>query len=177
MRVGQKNGLVYQWAQKGTRPRQPKDQRYANAYVFGAICPARDTGTALVLWRLDVRRTIARELAEAAAAAALPEQFQGNALALLQAVYRNTANELRVRIDAAGKALPFEMARPERIRAYERARAIQGNDGKVVDINRVPTTGSPQADASDQADITVEGGCGPRPCIAWTFVGRRIGAA
>ena len=53
MRVGQKNGLVYQWAKKGTRPRQPKDQRYANAYVFGAICPARDTGAALVLPRAD----------------------------------------------------------------------------------------------------------------------------
>lgn len=49
MRVGQKNGLVYQWAKKGTRPRQPKDQRYANAYLFGAVCPARDTGAALVL--------------------------------------------------------------------------------------------------------------------------------
>jgi hypothetical protein len=49
MRVGQKNGLVYQWAKKGTRPRQPKDQRYANAYVFGAVCAARDTGAALVL--------------------------------------------------------------------------------------------------------------------------------
>lgn len=49
MRVGQKNGLVYQWAKKGTRPRQPKDQRYANAYLFGAVCPARDTGVALVL--------------------------------------------------------------------------------------------------------------------------------
>jgi hypothetical protein len=23
---GRKNGLVYQWAKKGTRPRQPKDQ-------------------------------------------------------------------------------------------------------------------------------------------------------
>jgi hypothetical protein len=32
-----------------TRPRQPKDQRYANAYLFGAICPARDTGAAIVL--------------------------------------------------------------------------------------------------------------------------------
>jgi hypothetical protein len=39
--------------EKGTRPRQPKDQRYANAYVFGAICPARDTGTALVLPRAN----------------------------------------------------------------------------------------------------------------------------
>ena len=36
MRVGQKNSLVYQWAKKGTRPRQPKDQRYENAYLFGA---------------------------------------------------------------------------------------------------------------------------------------------
>jgi hypothetical protein len=26
MRVGQKNGLVYQWAKKGTRPRQPKER-------------------------------------------------------------------------------------------------------------------------------------------------------
>ena len=37
MRVGQKNSLVYQWARKGSRPRQPKDQRYENAYVFGAV--------------------------------------------------------------------------------------------------------------------------------------------
>jgi transposase len=53
MRVGQKNGLVYQWAKKGTRPRQPKDQRYANAYLFGAVCPARDTGAALIMPRAD----------------------------------------------------------------------------------------------------------------------------
>lgn len=53
MRVGQKNGLVYQWAKTGTRPRQPKDQRYANAYVFGAVCPARDAGAALVMPRAD----------------------------------------------------------------------------------------------------------------------------
>ncbi|QNT69533.1 hypothetical protein [Defluviicoccus vanus] len=37
-RVGQKNGLVYQWARRGTRPRQPKDQRTAWAYIFGAVC-------------------------------------------------------------------------------------------------------------------------------------------
>jgi len=48
-RVGQKNGLTYQWAPKGERPRQPKDQRYDNAYIFGAICPARGTGAALVM--------------------------------------------------------------------------------------------------------------------------------
>jgi len=53
MRLGQKNGLVRQWARKGTRPRQPKDQRYQSAYLFGAICPARGTGAALVLPHAD----------------------------------------------------------------------------------------------------------------------------
>jgi hypothetical protein len=53
MRVGQKNGLVYQWARKGTRPSQPADQRYENAYLFGAVCPARDTGAALAMPSAD----------------------------------------------------------------------------------------------------------------------------
>ena len=48
-RIGQKNSLVYQWAKRGSRPRQPKDQRYENAYLFGAICPARDIGVGLVM--------------------------------------------------------------------------------------------------------------------------------
>ncbi|MGB8716498.1 MAG: IS630 family transposase [Rhodanobacteraceae bacterium] len=48
-RIGQKNGVVRQWAKRGTRPRQPADQRYRNAYLFGAICPARGVGAALVL--------------------------------------------------------------------------------------------------------------------------------
>jgi hypothetical protein len=48
-RIGQKNGLVRQWARHGTRPRQPADQRYESAYLLGAICPARDTGAALAL--------------------------------------------------------------------------------------------------------------------------------
>ena len=43
-RIGQKNGQVRQWARRGTRPRQPADQRYDNAYLFGAICPARGVG-------------------------------------------------------------------------------------------------------------------------------------
>ena len=43
-RIGQKNGLVRQWARRGTRPRQPADQRYDNVYLFGAICPARGVG-------------------------------------------------------------------------------------------------------------------------------------
>ena len=48
-RIGQKNGIVRQWARRGSRPRQPADQRYESAYLFGAICPARGTGAALAL--------------------------------------------------------------------------------------------------------------------------------
>jgi len=53
MRLGQKNSLVYQWAKKGSRPRQSKDQRYENAYLFGAVCPSRDTGVALIMPNAD----------------------------------------------------------------------------------------------------------------------------
>ena len=49
MRLGQKNGLVRQWARKGSRPRQPADQRYENAYLFGAVCPVRGVGAALAM--------------------------------------------------------------------------------------------------------------------------------
>jgi putative transposase len=40
---------VRQWARRGTRPRQPADQRSESAYLFGAICPARGTGAALAM--------------------------------------------------------------------------------------------------------------------------------
>ena len=53
MRIGQKNGLVRQWARTGTRPRQPKDQRYQSAYLFGAVCPARGAGAAIIMPRAD----------------------------------------------------------------------------------------------------------------------------
>jgi hypothetical protein len=34
---------------RGSRPRVPHDQRYTSAYPFGAVCPARGVGAALVL--------------------------------------------------------------------------------------------------------------------------------
>ena len=44
-----------QWARRGSRPRQPADQRYESAYLFGAICPARGTGAALALPYADTQ--------------------------------------------------------------------------------------------------------------------------
>jgi transposase len=48
-RVGQQGTLARLWARKGSRPTAPKDCRYAWAYIFGAVCPARATGAALVM--------------------------------------------------------------------------------------------------------------------------------
>ena len=53
MRLGQKNSRVRQWAHKGRRPRQPADLRDQNADLFGAICPARGTGAAIMMPRGD----------------------------------------------------------------------------------------------------------------------------
>lgn len=48
-RVGQQGTLTRIWAERGSRPAAPKDCRYAWAYLFGAICPARGVGAGLVL--------------------------------------------------------------------------------------------------------------------------------
>ena len=76
-RIGQKNGQVRQWAKRGRRPRQPADQRYDNAYLFGAICPARGVGAALALPYADAEAMqlhldeISRRVAEGAHAVLL----------------------------------------------------------------------------------------------------------
>jgi hypothetical protein len=49
MRLGQKNKITRRWARRGTRPRAVGDLRTKSAYLFGAICPARGTGAAIVM--------------------------------------------------------------------------------------------------------------------------------
>ena len=51
--MGQKNKITRRWARRGTRPRAAHDQRTKSAYIFGAICPARGVGAALVLPRCN----------------------------------------------------------------------------------------------------------------------------
>jgi hypothetical protein len=48
-RVGQQGTLTRIWARRGSRPPAPRDQRHHWAYIFGAVCPARAIGAALVL--------------------------------------------------------------------------------------------------------------------------------
>jgi DDE superfamily endonuclease len=48
-RVGQQGTLTRVWARRGTRPRAPRDRRFQSAYLFGAVCPERRTGAAVVM--------------------------------------------------------------------------------------------------------------------------------
>lgn len=61
------------------------------------------------------QHTLDREEHIAAAAVAvedaLPDAFKGDAHALLMLVYKNTANELQVRLDAAKAAIAYEKPR------------------------------------------------------------------
>src|SRR5436853_5765953 len=56
-RVGQQGTLTRVWARRGTRPRAPRDRRHTWAYLFGAVCPERAVGAALVLPYADAAAT------------------------------------------------------------------------------------------------------------------------
>jgi DDE superfamily endonuclease len=48
-RVGQKGGHAYIWAKRGARPAMVRDNRHDSAYLYGAICPARRKGAAVIM--------------------------------------------------------------------------------------------------------------------------------
>jgi hypothetical protein len=48
-RVGQKGGHAYIWAEIGSRPPMVRDVRHDSAYLFGAICPDRGVGAAIIM--------------------------------------------------------------------------------------------------------------------------------
>ena len=48
-RVGQKGGHTYIWAPVGSRPLMVRDNRHVSTYIFGAICPDRAVGAAMIM--------------------------------------------------------------------------------------------------------------------------------
>jgi putative transposase len=80
MRLGQKNPRTRRWAPRGTRPRATADLRTKSAYLFGAICPARGVGAAIVMPQADTEAMrhhldeIARNVAPKAHAIVLLDQ-------------------------------------------------------------------------------------------------------
>ena len=48
-RVGQKGSIEYVWAPIGSRPPMVRDNRHDSVHIFGAICPARGVGAAIIM--------------------------------------------------------------------------------------------------------------------------------
>lgn len=48
-RVGQKGTHAYVWAPIGSRPPMVRDNRHDSVHLFGAICPARGIGAAIIM--------------------------------------------------------------------------------------------------------------------------------
>lgn len=48
-RIGQQGSTTRIWARKGTRPRVVRQKQFISTNIFGAVCPDRDQGFALVL--------------------------------------------------------------------------------------------------------------------------------
>jgi hypothetical protein len=48
-RVRQKGSIEYVWARIGSRPPMVRDNRHGSVHIFGAICPARGVGAAIIM--------------------------------------------------------------------------------------------------------------------------------
>src|SRR4051812_30634113 len=53
-RVGQQGTLTRIWAKRGMRPRALRDHRFTWAYLFGAVCPARGVGAAVIMPEVNI---------------------------------------------------------------------------------------------------------------------------
>ena len=62
-RVGQKGTHAYVWAPVGSRPPMVRDNRHDSAYLFGAICPSRAVGAAVIMPSVNAE-AMAEHLAE-----------------------------------------------------------------------------------------------------------------
>jgi len=101
-RIGQQGHLTYIWADRGSRPPAPRDQRYDWAYIFGAVCPARGVGAGLILPEVNTNAMnlhlleISRHVAPGAHAA----------LVLDGAAWHQTGGRLKVRESISLLSLP-----------------------------------------------------------------------
>ena len=53
-RVGQKGTHAYVWAPVGSCPLMVKDNRHDPVHLFGAICPARGVGAAIIMPAVNI---------------------------------------------------------------------------------------------------------------------------
>jgi hypothetical protein len=119
-RVGQKGRLTHVWHQKGMRPRGVRQQGFASAHLFGAVCPERGAGVALVLPEVS---TAAMDVFLAELSRAIPAAT--HAALVLDRAGRHVSGDLAVPADPTLVPLPPyspELNPVERVWEYLRDR-------------------------------------------------------
>jgi hypothetical protein len=121
-RVGQTGRVCRRWYQKGMRPRGVRDLRHQAAYLFGAVCPERDAGVALVLPTVGAAamQAMLDELAQAISP-------QAHAVVLMDRAGWHVARELAVPSNLTPLFLPAyspELNAIERVWLYLRERFL-----------------------------------------------------
>ena len=119
-RVGQTCRTCRRWYQKGHRPRGRRDLRHEAVYLFGAVCPERDHGVALVLPTVETAamQLMLDELGQAVAPGA-------HALVIMDRAGWHCANDLAVPANITPVFLPPyspELNGIERVWLYLRER-------------------------------------------------------
>jgi hypothetical protein len=122
-RVGQKGTHAYIWAPVGSRPAMVRDNRHDSAYIYGAICPARGVGAAIIMpsANTEAMNQHLKEISSRVASGA-------HALLLLDRAGWHQAGE-RLRVPANISLLPIppyspELNRMEPVWAYLRANKL-----------------------------------------------------
>ena len=105
-RIGQQGTLTRVWAKRGSRPRAPRDRRFEWAYLFGAICPERGTGAAIIMPEVNVA-AMDEHLAE------ISRRVSVGAIALLVLDGASWHSSPRVKVPANIVLLPLPPYAPE----------------------------------------------------------------
>jgi hypothetical protein len=119
-RIGQKGRVTHVWYQKGARARGVYEHRFASAHLFGAVCPERGDGVALVLPEVS---TAAMAIFLAELARAIPERT--HAVLVLDRAGWHVSGDLRVPANLTLIHLPSyspELNPVERVWLYLRER-------------------------------------------------------
>ena len=120
--MGQQGTLTRIWAERGTRPRAPRDTRYKWTYIFGAVCPERGATAALVMPHVDTEAMNAHliEISRTVAAGA-------HAILVLDGAGWHGSKALRIPENITLLTLPPyapELNPIENVRAYLRANRL-----------------------------------------------------
>ena len=135
-RIGQIGRTCRRWSEKGIRPSCRRDLRHEAVYLFGAVCPDRDHGVALVV--PEVNTAAMQAMLDELAMAVTPG---ADAVVILDRAGWHTAKELSIPTNLTPDFLPPyspELNAIERVWLYLRERFSRTASGQPTMTSSTP---------------------------------------